>query len=397
MEEALLADLDRLWDQIKGWDRVAVENALVELLPGIVDAYGAAYAEVAALWFEQLVGSSPVVGSPDRREAVTRSVRYALRPYLEGAALGVVQSRVASVVLRHARQAGRDVIDDSVRATPGVRYARRLTGTENCDFCVILASRGPVYGTELDAGGWGNRYHDDCDCEPVPVRGQWRPDSDSPRGVSWDGENPGYDFEELYLDEYRPYWRPGDKITDVTRRRRDARPAGRPGRPKGSKNKKPKVATGAGGGGKKPPVIPSVEGMDVPEWLTDRVLDKIMNGVIWVDRSGKAILHGGHKHGKGWLNKTEFPESWTTDDVRKAIILTWNKPDAVRFSGDRRETRKIIDGVVVHVSAYGRHYDRFIAAYPLGGAGVRENRINKSYNKVIPPDWNDKRQRWQRS
>lgn len=243
-----------------------MENALVELLPGIVDAYGAAYAEVAAQWFEQLVGSSPMVGSPDRREAVTRSVRYALRPYREGAALSVVQSRVASVVLRHARQAGRDVIDGSVRATPGVRYARRLTGAHSCDFCVILASRGPVYGTELDAGGWGNRYHDDCDCEPVPVRGTWRPDSGSPSGVAWDGESPGYDFDKLYLDEYRPFWRPGDKITDVTRRRREARakakPAGRPGRPKGSKNKKPKVATGAGSGGKKPPTVKPVSGSE---------------------------------------------------------------------------------------------------------------------------------------
>lgn len=371
-----------------------MENALVELLPGIVDAYGAAYAEVAAQWFEQLVGSSPMVGSPDRREAVTKSVRYALRPYMEGAALGVVQSRVAGVVLRHARQAGRDVIDGSVRATPGVRYARRLTGAHSCDFCVILASRGPVYGTEQDAGGWGNRYHDDCDCEPVPVRGTWRPDSGSPSGLSWDGQSPGYDFDKLYDEEYRPFWRPGDKITDVTRRRRDARPAGKPGRPKGSKNKKPKVATGAGGGGKKPPVIPSVEGMDVPDWLTDSVLDKVMNGVIWVDRRGRAALHGGHKHGKGWLNKTEFPESWTDDDVRKAIILTWNSPEMVKLVGDRRETRRIVDGVLVRVSAYGADYESFRAAYPEGGKGVIENSLEGNYHRGIDPSWKKEKNGW---
>lgn len=158
------------------------------------------------------------------------------------------------------------------------------------------------------------------------LRGTWVPDSSAPMGLRWEGENPGYDFEKLYLEEYKPFWRPGDKITDVTRRRREARvkakPAGRSGRPKGSKNNKPKVATGAGSGGKKPPVIPSVDSMDVPDWLTDSVLDKVMNGVIWVNRRGKAALYGGHKHGKGWLGKTEFPESWTVDDVRKAIILT---------------------------------------------------------------------------
>lgn len=99
-------------------------------------------------------------------------------------------------------------------------YARRAVGA-TCDFCLILASRGPVYGTKSDAGGDGNKYHSDCDCVPVPVKGRWVVD-DSPRGFHWEGQDPGYDFETLYEQEYKPFWQENDTIKDVLKRRRAA-------------------------------------------------------------------------------------------------------------------------------------------------------------------------------
>ena len=60
-------------------------------------------------------------------------------------------------------------------------WARVLTGAENCAFCVMLASRGPVYSGPDEAGrmeatekwpdakGYINSYHDNCDCEVVPI------------------------------------------------------------------------------------------------------------------------------------------------------------------------------------------------------------------------------------
>lgn len=221
IERALLADLEVLWSRVKGWDPIAVENALVELLPGLVDKYGSAYAEVSAQWFEALIGERALLGESLRVEQVQRSVRWALRPYLQGATLSGASARVAGSVLRHAKQAGRDTLDASVRQTPGVLYARRLSGPSNCDFCVVLASRGPVYGSRLSAGDrWqGNRYHDECDCEPVPVRGDWVPDISSPMSARWVGEDPGYDFEKLYVEEYKPYWRKNASMDDVIERR----------------------------------------------------------------------------------------------------------------------------------------------------------------------------------
>lgn len=256
IERALIADLDALWARAQLPGGGIDEVLLTEFLPGIVQRYGLAYGEVAAQWFEALIGSPPVVASISNADVVANSVRYVLRPYRQAAVsvAGVVRDRLAASMVRHAKRGGRDTLDLSVKATPGVLYARRLSGVTNCDFCVVLASRGPVYGNPLKAGEVGNRFHDGCDCEIVPVRGKWVPDASAPMKMRWEGENPGYDFEKLYLEEYKPYWRPGVTMDDVVARRGKARAAqrtpGKPGRPKGSKNK-PTLA-GAGGAGKPP-------------------------------------------------------------------------------------------------------------------------------------------------
>lgn len=72
-----------------------------------------------------------------------------------------------------------------------VAYARVLSGPQNCGFCVMLASRGPIYSSASKAGAkgvqgtgstwrpssqWPNSFHDSCDCLVVPVydpEGEW--------------------------------------------------------------------------------------------------------------------------------------------------------------------------------------------------------------------------------
>nr|WP_279020409.1 hypothetical protein [Mobiluncus mulieris] len=77
------------------------------------------------------------------------------------------------------------------------------------------------------AGGEGNKYHNHCDCIPVPVVGRWVVDSSTQRGYRWEGQSPGYDFEELYATEYKPYWCENDTIHDVLARCRQAKAAAR--------------------------------------------------------------------------------------------------------------------------------------------------------------------------
>lgn len=73
--------------------------------------------------------------------------------------------------------------DRELRESQARSWARVLTGAENCAFCVMLASRGPIYETAESAGriaasdlfreagavGWANSYHPGCDCLVVPI------------------------------------------------------------------------------------------------------------------------------------------------------------------------------------------------------------------------------------
>lgn len=64
----------------------------------------------------------------------------------------------------------REVADDPRRP---VAWARVLTGAEDCAFCVMLASRGAVYKSKATAERTEDnpfqKYHDNCDCVAVPV------------------------------------------------------------------------------------------------------------------------------------------------------------------------------------------------------------------------------------
>ena len=57
---------------------------------------------------------------------------------------------------------------DNVRIDPlKPRFARVPQGEKTCDFCIMLASRGPVYLTEESAGAFTS-FHNHCDCKVVP-------------------------------------------------------------------------------------------------------------------------------------------------------------------------------------------------------------------------------------
>lgn len=116
-----------------------------------------------------------------------------------------VQDDLGARLARHAHQAGRDAaVDTADRAGDSVGWARVLSGAENCAWCVMLSSRGPVYRSEQSAstasGKRGNRaagesYHDNCDCEAVLVQ----------QGSDWDGRERYELAEELWLTATRGF------------------------------------------------------------------------------------------------------------------------------------------------------------------------------------------------
>lgn len=222
-----MRDLDRIWQAIRGTDNNTASQMLQSVIPQLINRYGLMAAAVAADWYEALTGTEAFLPDSYNEEAFQASTRWALGPLFQKevseADRKTALRRLTAAAVRHTRQHARNTIDGSVRRSGGkVRYARRVTGATTCDFCLMLASRGPVYGTVEDAGGASNQYHDNCDCVPVPVVGRWVVD-DSIRGAHWEGQNPGYDFEKLYDEEYLPYHHAGDTAEDVMERRRAVR------------------------------------------------------------------------------------------------------------------------------------------------------------------------------
>lgn len=130
-----------------------------------------------------------------------------------------VTSDLGARLARHAYQAGRDVVVDTADSMgEGVGWARVLTGAENCAWCVMLASRGPVYRSEraaLTASGRrgtraaGEKFHDFCDCETVLVH----------KGRDWEGHKQFELYEDLWSEATRGY--SGNAALNALRRQLD--------------------------------------------------------------------------------------------------------------------------------------------------------------------------------
>lgn len=128
----------------------------------------------------------------------------------------LIVEEAVSVADRHAKDAGRQAEIDAARHDPrAIGYARRLSGVVNCAFCVMLASRGPVYksaesalvrheGRGRSAVATGEPFHDRCDCEVVPVfdRQNWdgRAEYERLRKL-WDTHGGTLKDFRRYLDE----------------------------------------------------------------------------------------------------------------------------------------------------------------------------------------------------
>lgn len=180
-------------------------------------------------------------------EAVRTVLRQELRGPVEDAVEIIApslrqhtESAARETVARTAADGRSDAGDDEERpynaqdepegsGQRALSWARVLSGAENCAFCVMLASRGPVYGSSEDAGrqaadeiwddakGYTNSYHAGCDCLVVPIYDF----------ASWPGRDSWRALEEFYQDTVEnPLWN-GERV--------DA-PAGGRGDPSGAKN-----------------------------------------------------------------------------------------------------------------------------------------------------------------
>ncbi|QCP08228.1 hypothetical protein FDF08_09735 [Micrococcus luteus] len=164
-----------------------VLTALLEAMPELVGQFGHASATLAAEWLEEVYGIRAVLGETYPLEAVTQTLRRHAGQLWQGAGPEAVVAAMRDDVARWVKAAGRGTLRDSATAN-GLRWARVPSGPITCAFCLMLASRDAVYLTRnraLRTKSGEDRYHNDCDCIPTPIRGP----QDYPTG---------YDPDELY-------------------------------------------------------------------------------------------------------------------------------------------------------------------------------------------------------
>lgn len=117
-------------------------------------------------------------------EATEGAVRAFVDDLVEGKHDKFMNELVDRLDYETKKSAAETVYVNGRRDAKRPRFARVPSGSETCEFCIMLASRGFVYHSEQTAGKEGH-YHANCDCRIVP---------------GWDDETKveGYEPDELY-------------------------------------------------------------------------------------------------------------------------------------------------------------------------------------------------------
>ena len=183
-----------MWEEISDWEPARQRDALLELVPAIIDKYADTSSTAAAEWYQRVrdkwISDDFKAQTPTRsNDDISRLIRAKAGVLFGDDADPMQMLRFLNgVVDKGVKQGGRDAIRYNARRDPKKpRYARVPSGAKTCAFCAMLASRGWVYESAETAGAL-NKYHAACDCEIVP---------------SWDKDRPnveGYDPEKLYAD-----------------------------------------------------------------------------------------------------------------------------------------------------------------------------------------------------
>lgn len=222
-------DLEDFWSSLNlSSDPARIRDELLMFFPDLVQAYGDTAAVLGADWYDLLrdVPTSArsfdaVLAQPVGAEQAQQSARWAIGPLFVEQPDDAL-SRLMGAAQRMVLQPARDSVWDSAALdTFRTGVARVPSGATTCRFCVMLASRGPVYQSAVSAelvvgrgsnrtgydstgrrltggigGGTktrgtlnlGRKFHDHCDCTTVVVRSP----SDYPDGYDPNG------LRELY-------------------------------------------------------------------------------------------------------------------------------------------------------------------------------------------------------
>ncbi|HEX6458796.1 MAG TPA: hypothetical protein VF032_07755 [Thermoleophilaceae bacterium] len=158
-------DLAVLWRSVR--DARDAKEALMDLLPDLVETYSLAAGSLAADYYDALreeAGArkrfSAIV--PEPGDTGTQSlVAWALDTATDGESF---KSLVEGGFQKRIANGARNVVTTSSVADPSAEGWMRI-GSGECDFCAMLVSRGAVYSEEsVDFAP-----HDHCHCQAAPA------------------------------------------------------------------------------------------------------------------------------------------------------------------------------------------------------------------------------------
>jgi hypothetical protein len=161
-------DLSGLWRQAD--TPAELEAVLRDLLPALIETYGAAAATLAADWYDD---TRDEVGARRAFRAIPADIPDVGAQPLVGWALAEANSLDSVLTLvdggtqRRIANFSRLTVSRSAVADPSARGWKRVGGGSSCDFCSMLLGRGAVY-TEASADF---EAHDHCNCGAAPA---WR-------------------------------------------------------------------------------------------------------------------------------------------------------------------------------------------------------------------------------
>ena len=216
-DDAVQASIKAVQNELKASLSLVDYSAPVEQIRtevvALMDAYcGAASSVGARLSSEFYSGLREMVtGSTSRlslqsgrsREATERAVRAFVQQLVDGdgdEAIEAFEDLLLERVEYEAKRAIAYNTIDNARLDPDQpRFARVPQGERTCDFCLMLASRGPVYLTEESAGAF-TKFHAHCDCKVVPFWDSVTNGTSRRRSIGMSVE--GYD-PDAYYEQYQ--------------------------------------------------------------------------------------------------------------------------------------------------------------------------------------------------
>lgn len=175
-------DLGGLWRSLLSDPVERAAAGMREAVPAVAEVYGAAAAENAAIWYEDVRPA----GAPRFEARVYRPVSlaeaeglatWAVSPAFAGDTAGA-WTRLAGTVQRLVADHDRVTVEENVTKDPAAWGWRRRASTDACAYCAYMA----VVLDQPDYETAARKYHDDCRCVPVMAfHGQQVPEQPNER------------------------------------------------------------------------------------------------------------------------------------------------------------------------------------------------------------------------